>query len=238
MKHLTKLLFVLILTAMITPQSWGKVYIIDASHSSVSFKIKHLFSKIRGSFDEFSGTFSFDPSKPTLSTTNIDIKAQSINTKVTKRDDHLRAEDFFHVKKFPNLKFTSTKYEVIKKPKKQGGRHKARMHGLLALRGVTKEVILDVSYNGIGKDPWGNTAISFEATGKINRKDFGLAWNKAVETGGFLVGNEVEIEILVEANPQPEKPTLPVKTKQPKKTTPSVKTKVPVNKLPDKANLN
>lgn len=180
-------------------------YQIDPEHSSVSFKVSHLLTKVRGTFDQYSGVFSFDPQNPKNNTAKVTIQATSINTKVEKRDKHLRSEDFFNVEKFPVLTFTGTKYVSEKSAKgKQGTQdapQNAKLHGTLTLHGVSKPIVLDVIFNGHSQDPWGNKSVSFEAVGKINRKDFGLTWNKKLDKGGWLVGDEVELEILVEANP-------------------------------------
>lgn len=170
-------------------------YVLDTAHTSVGFQIRHLAGKVRGSFNTFQGSFSFDPAKPEASTGSFVIDTASIDTNQPKRDAHLRSTDFFEVEKFPKMTY------VVKGVKKQGADYV--IDGDLTIRDVTKRVPLTVEYLGQLKDPWGNVATSFDATAKIDRKDFGLTWNKALEAGGFLVGDEVLIEIHVEANPKP-----------------------------------
>ncbi len=168
-------------------------YVIDTAHSDVSFQVRHLASKVRGSFNTFDGSFSFDPAKPEKAAGKIVIKTESIDTNHKKRDAHLRSADFFEVEKHPEMTY------VIKGGKKQGDKYV--LTGDLTMRGVTKSVPLTVTYLGEQTDPWGNKASAFNASTKINRKDFGLNWNKALEAGGFLVGDDIEIEINLEANP-------------------------------------
>ena len=166
-------------------------YTIDPDHSAVSFKIRHLFSNVQGTFNQFEGTIDYEPGKPENWKTQAVIQAASIDTRVEPRDKHLRSKDFFEVEAYPTLKFISTKVTGVTP---QG----AKLHGDLTIHGVTKPVVLDLVIHGVGKDPWGNTRAGFTATTQINRKEFGLTWNKAVETGGFLVGDEVEITLEVE----------------------------------------
>jgi len=167
-------------------------YDIDTDHSSVSFAIKHLVvSKVRGSFDKFRGTFDYEPGKSDAWKAIAVIQAASVNTNVKKRDDHLRSADFFDAKKFPTITFKSTR---ITDASDEG----AKMEGTLTIRGVSKPVVLDVEFGGMTTDPWGNKKIGFSARGKLNRKDFGLTWNKTLESGGLLVGEDVEIVVDVE----------------------------------------
>ena len=166
-------------------------YTIDRDHTTVGFKIRHLFSNVRGTFDEFEGALEYEPGKPEQWKVTATVQAASINTNVEARDKHLRSSDFFDVEKFSTLTFKSTKVEEATK---EGG----KLHGLLAIHGVEKPVVLDLKINGVGKDPWGNVRAGFSATAKINRKDFGITWNEALETGGVLLGEEVEINLEVE----------------------------------------
>jgi polyisoprenoid-binding protein YceI len=166
-------------------------YDVDASHSNVDFKIRHMMSKVNGNFGKFSGTFSFDAKKPEAAKGTFTVEATSINTNNEKRDGHLKGEDFFNVGKFPTLTFSTTGF-------KKAGKAFA-MKGDLTLLGVTKPVTFNVEYLGAGKDPWGNSKAGFSATGKINRKDFGMVWNKALDAGGVLLGEEVEITLNIEA---------------------------------------
>jgi polyisoprenoid-binding protein YceI len=167
-------------------------YDIDKSHSRVGFKISHLtISNVLGTFDDFSGSFLFDPDNVEKSETSVKIDVASVNTANKKRDDHLRNPDFFEVTKFPAMSFVSTKVQ------KKDSTHFTVM-GNLTIRNETKAVALDVTYKGSVMDPWGNQRAGFMATTTLNRKDFGLTWNKTLDNGGLVVGDEVMIEIEVE----------------------------------------
>lgn len=176
-------------------------YAIDTAHSTVGFKVPHLMiSSVQGRFDKFEGTFSFDDKTGKLENLNAKIDLDTINTNDPKRDAHLKNEDFFGVRSKDNklveakrwMTFTATKVDIkSKKPN--------TVTGNLSLNGVTKPVTLKVTYKGTATDPWGNTRIGFEATAKLNRKDYGIIWNKALEAGGVLVGEEVAIIIDGEA---------------------------------------
>jgi polyisoprenoid-binding protein YceI len=166
-------------------------YDVDASHSNVDFKIRHMMSKVNGNFGKFTGTFSFDAKKPEAAKGVFTVEAASINTNNEKRDGHLKGDDFFNVGKIPTLTFNTTGF-------KKAGKGFS-MSGDLTMLGVTKPVTFNVEYLGAGKDPWGNSKAGFSATGKINRKDFGMVWNKALDAGGVLLGEEVEITLNIEA---------------------------------------
>ncbi len=187
-----------LLSIFILNQSvWAAVYEIDKEHSQVGFKVRHLLSNVNGTFDEFDGKISYEPGKPETWKAEATIQAASLNTKVKERDKHLRSADFFDVEKYPTLTFKSTKITSLSETT-------ATMEGLLSLHGIEKPVTLDVQIHGVGKDPWGNVKAGFTATTKINRKDFGLNWNQALETGGVLVGDDIEITLEVEANQKEE----------------------------------
>ncbi|MBI3251950.1 MAG: polyisoprenoid-binding protein [Candidatus Omnitrophica bacterium] len=164
---------------------------VDPDHTTVSFKIRHLFSQVQGEFTEFEGAFDYDAAKPEAWKANGTIKAASINTRVPERDKHLRSADFFDAEKFPTITFKSAKFTDVT------AEH-AKMEGALAIHGVEKPVTLDVEIHGVGKDPWGNVRAGFTAKTTIDRRDFGLKWNEALETGKFLVGDEVVITLEVE----------------------------------------
>ncbi len=185
--------FILLITCFVGLSSASAAhYEIDKDHTTVGFTIRHLvISKVKGTFDKFNGSFEFDPKNSASWNANTTIEAASINTAVTKRDEHLRSPDFFDVQKFPTISFTTGKV-------KSSNGKTAKVEGTLTMHGVTKPVVLDVEIGGTTKDPWGNSRAAFSAKTKINRKDFGLNWNKALETGGLLVGEEVEINIEVE----------------------------------------
>jgi polyisoprenoid-binding protein YceI len=166
---------------------------IDTSHSGAHFTVRHMVvSKVRGAFERWQGTLQFDEQHPEASKVSVQIEAASINTREPKRDEHLRSPDFFDVARYPTLNFESTKVEKV-----EG--HSYRVTGDLTIHGVTKQVVLDADYLGAGKDPWGNDRVGFEASTSINRKDFGLSWNQALEAGGVLVGDKIEISLDVEA---------------------------------------
>ena len=171
-----------------TTQKWT----FDNSHSQVGFSVRHMmFAKVRGTFDDWSGTLSFDPADPAGSKVTASIEAASINTRNEQRDHHLRSGDFFDAENFPALEFESTSWE-----KTPAG---YRVHGDLTIRGTTKRVALEVDDNGVGIDPWGNTRIGLTGQTTIHRKEFGLNWNQALEAGGVLVGDEVTIDLEIQA---------------------------------------
>ena len=167
-------------------------YQIDSSHSSVGFSIKHMMiAKVHGAFEKLSGTLEYDAANPSAAKLEVTIESSSINTHEAQRDTHLKSADFFDVEKFPTLTFKSTKIE--------GSHGELKVTGDLTIRGVTKQVVLDVEGpTDELKDPWGNFKIGASATTKIKRKDFGLTWNAALEAGGILVGEDVAISLDVQ----------------------------------------
>ncbi|MFV9506071.1 MAG: YceI family protein [Oscillochloridaceae bacterium umkhey_bin13] len=167
-------------------------WVIDNSHSSIEFIVRHMMiAKVHGSFQEFTGTVEFDEQNPSNSSVNVQIEAGSINTRDAKRDGHLTSPDFLDTANHPHLSFVSKRVEVV------DGEH-GKIIGDLTIRGVTREVVLETTYNGQAKSPWGTTSAGFNASTTINRKDWGLNWNVALETGGVLVGEEVTIAIELE----------------------------------------
>jgi polyisoprenoid-binding protein YceI len=146
---------------------------------------------VKGTFDDVSGTINFDEKNVGKSSVDVKIMTTSVDTRTAKRDEHLRSADFFDVTKYPEMTFVSKK--II------GSGKKFKVEGDLSMHGVTKPVTLAVEYLGASKDPWGNMRAGFSATTKINRKDYGLTWNKALETGGVLIGDDVEVNIDIEA---------------------------------------
>lgn len=180
------------LAFLLIGSGWAAEYQIDPQHSQVIFKIKHLgISTVTGRFEKLSGAFEFDAKSPKAAKAQTVIEATSINTDVPKRDEHLRGADFFNVEKFPKITFVSKGIT----PVKNGA---FTVNGDLTMHGVTRPVVLNAELGGIIKDPWGNERAAFTATTTVNRKDFGLTWNKAMETGGLLVGEEVKIFLEVE----------------------------------------
>lgn len=167
-------------------------YTIDAAHSSINFAVRHMVvAKTRGRFTKFSGSFAYDAADPSRSSVSVNIDVASIDTHEPQRDGHLKSPDFFDAENHKELTFKSKRVE--------GSGSELRVTGDLTIRGVTHEVTLDVEHHGGGKDPWGNERIGFSAKTSINRKDYGLSWNQALETGGLLVGEKVEIELDIEA---------------------------------------
>ncbi len=175
-----------------TAPSIARAFQIDKGHSEVTFQVRHLLSKVRGRFSEFSGTINFNGEQPEDSSVSLSIQANSIDTNQSDRDAHLKSSDFFAAGEFPALTFESSSI-------KAAGGDAYEVAGTLTIRGVAKAIVLPVSYLGSAKDPWGNEKLAFEAETTINRKDFGLNWNAALETGGFLVGDEVRISVTVQA---------------------------------------
>lgn len=169
------------------------MYKVDPDHTSVTFQVRHLFSRVQGRFDRFEGQIAFDPKNPAAVKVTGTIDVSSINTNVAERDKHLRAKDFFDVDAHPTITFVSTGASDV-----DAAAHTAKLAGNLTIHGVTKPVVLDVAYLGEGTDPWGNRRAGFSAKTTINRTDFGLSWNKALETGGVLVGEEITIAIEAE----------------------------------------
>ena len=173
--------------------AFASTWTIDPDHSNIGFKVRHLMvSNVKGSFDKHTGTVEINDKDITKSKVEVSIDTNSINTNVQKRDDHLRSADFFNVAKFPTMTFVSKKIA-------QAGKDKLKVTGDLTLHGVTKVVVLDVEGpSKESKDPWGSLRKGATATTKINRKDFGLVWNKALETGGVVVGDEITITLEIE----------------------------------------
>jgi polyisoprenoid-binding protein YceI len=173
---------------------------IDPSHSEVTFTVRHMMiSNVRGRFENFTGVVEFDEQNLPLSRVEVQIDADSISTRDAQRDGHLKAPDFLDAENYPYLTFKSSQVEAT------DAKH-GRVYGDLTIRDITRPVVLEVQYNGQAVSPWGMTSAGFSATTKINRKDWGLTWNQALETGGVLVGEEIkiniEVEIIKEAQPE------------------------------------
>lgn len=166
---------------------------IDPAHTTVEFSVRHMMvTTVRGSFQKVSGTLNFDPDNPANSSVEVTIDAASIDTRVDDRDNHLRSPDFLDVANHPTITFKSNKIEVT-------GGESGKIYGDLTIRGVTRPVIINAEYLGQNKSPYGMTVVGFTGTTKINREDWGLTWNVALETGGVLVGKEINISLDVEA---------------------------------------
>ena len=172
-----------------TTNNWN----LDTVHSGINFSVRHMVvSKVRGRFAKFTGNVTLDESDLTRSTVEATIDTSSIDTGTAQRDEHLRSADFFDVEHFPQIKFRGTGIEKL-------GEERYRLTGQLTIRDVSREIALDVEYGGRGKDPWGNERVGFTAKGSLDRKDFGLKWNQALETGGVLVSDRVELELELQA---------------------------------------
>jgi len=173
---------------MATKTTW----VIDPSHSEIAFKVKHLMiSNVKGSFGEFSGQVLTDGDDFSTAEISFQINPASINTGVADRDGHLKSADFFDVENFTEITFTSGKLA-------ETGAGEFALTGNLSIKGVSQPVKLEVEFGGLMTDPWGNEKAGFTLTGKLNRKDFGLTWNAALEAGGVLVGEEIKLNIDVE----------------------------------------
>jgi len=170
----------------------SRTFTIDKTHSEVTFQVRHLVTRVRGHFTGFDGTVQFDEAHPEQSSLTFTINAASIDTGATDRDAHLRSDDFFAVEKFPAITFTTSTVT----PRGAG---LFDIEGTLTIRGTAKRLTVPVAYLGTAKDPWGNARIGFEGEVTVNRKDFGLNWNAALETGGFLVGDDVKISVSLQA---------------------------------------
>lgn len=166
----------------------ASVWKIDADHSNVGFKVRHMMvTNVQGHFAKYDGTVDIDDKDITKSKIQVVIDTASIDTNVVKRDEHLRSADFFDVTRYPTMTFVSKK--IVK-----DGKERLRAHGDLTLHGVTREVVLDIEGpTAAYKDPWGNIKRGATASTKINRKDFGLLWNAAIKGGGVIVGDDVNI---------------------------------------------
>jgi len=165
---------------------------IDPAHSNVEFAVKHLMiSTVKGLFTDVEGEIVIVEGDPSKSSVSATLKAASIDTRTGQRDDHLRSADFLDAANFPEITFKSTRIS--------GDESEFEVVGNLTIRGVTRPITLDVTNEGAGKDPWGGDRIAFSATAKLDRRDFGLTWNQAIEAGGVLVGNDVKISIDVQA---------------------------------------
>ncbi len=172
--------------------SYAATYKVDPDHSSVSFKVRHLISNTTGVFKKFEGTIEFEPGKPETWSAQGTIDVDSIDTGVEKRDAHLKNKDFFEVEAYPKIAFKTTK--VL-----ESTTDTAKVEGLMTMHGVEKPIVLDVKMLGTMKDPWGNTRAAFTVTTTINRKDFGIVYNQAMETGGVMLGEEVPVTLEIEA---------------------------------------
>jgi polyisoprenoid-binding protein YceI len=167
-------------------------FTIDPAHTSVTFKVRHLLTKVEGTFRDVSGTITGDPKDPAHASVEFFIKAASIDTRNDQRDKHLRSADFFDVEKYPEITFKSTK--IVAK-----GGDLYDVVGRFTMHGVTKEITVPVTFAGTIKDPWGGIRAGFSVALTLNRKDYGINWNKTLDQGGLMLGDDVEISVEVEA---------------------------------------
>lgn len=179
------------------PAAAADTFLVDKVHSDVSYQVRHILTKSRGRFTDFEGTFSLDTAKPEASTAAFAIKVASVDSGDVKRDAHLKSEDFFWAEKNAEITFKSTSI-------KSTGKDKYDVTGSFTMRGVTKVITLPVTFLGYGKDPWGNEKAGFETQVTLNRKDYGIVWNKALDTGGAILGDEVTVSINLELNKKKE----------------------------------
>jgi polyisoprenoid-binding protein YceI len=171
----------------LTADTWT----IDKGHSDATFQIRHMMSRVRGHFNDYSGTVVADPAKPETASVEFTLKTASIDTDSETRDKDLRGANFFEAEKFPEITFKSTRV-------KSTGKDKYDVTGTLSMHGVSKEVTIPVQFLGFGKDPWGNEKAGFSTDFTLNRKDYGIVWNKTLDTGGALLGDEVSVSINLE----------------------------------------
>jgi len=175
------------------PTSLTGTYVIDPTHSRIGFVARHaMVTKVRGSFNEFEGSGYFDAEDPTKSRATLSITASSIDTRNADRDAHLRSNDFFDMETYPTITFTSTAVDAI-------DAENYRVTGDLTIKGTTKPVTIDFEYTGTAVDPYGNTRLGFDGRATVNRKDWGVNWNAALEAGGVLVSEKVTLEFEVSA---------------------------------------
>lgn len=171
-----------------------KTWSIDPAHSEVTFTVRHMVvAKVRGAFKKVSGTIEVDPENPAGGRAIVKVDTASIDTRDEKRDAHLRSPDFFDAPNHPEIVFEGTSVE--------GSGKKLKLHGNLQMRGVTKPIVLDVENLGTAKDPWGVERALFHAETKLNRKEWGLNWNQVLEAGGFLVGEDIHVDVEVQLVP-------------------------------------
>jgi len=191
MKRLLSLSAALLLAVVVGSAASADTYNVDKSHSAAEFKVKHMFSKVAGKFTDFSGTINWDKADVAKSSVVFTLKSASINTASEKRDAHLRTDEFFGADTCPDITFKSSKIAATAKDA-------FSVTGTLNMHCIDKEITLPVKFLGEGKDPWGGTTAGFETSVVLNRKDFKMNWNKNLDDGGFLLGDDVEVSINLE----------------------------------------
>lgn len=168
-------------------------YTVDKAHSEVGFRVRHFVSKVSGRFDDFSGAISIVPGKPAASSVEFAIRSSSINTNVEARDKHLKSADFFDAEKYPEITFKSTRIAAVDEDT-------FNVTGIFTMHGTARELTIPVDFGGFIKDQRGTEKAGFSLTTKLNRKDYGILWNQTLDTGGMMLGDDVEITINIEAN--------------------------------------
>ena len=168
-----------------------ETYAVDKVHSQVTFQVRHMLSRTRGRFTDFDGAIHLDREHPEASSVEFRVRAASIDTDNAQRDEHLRSGDFFSAEEYPEVIFRSERVNVVAKDRYE-------VTGTLSMRGVQKRIVLPVTFLGTATDPWGNVKAGFATEAVLNRKDFGMVWNAALDNGGFLLGDEVTVTIELE----------------------------------------
>ena len=174
-----------------TPEPGTQTFVIDSDHSDVGFSVRHMLSRTRGRFARFSGQIQLDREQPERSSIVFEVDPASIDTRQPDRDAHLKSGDFFDVERFPVVRFASQRISKL-------GIDRFRVEGTLDLRGILKPMTLEVTYHGVAKDPWGNERAGFATEAVINRKEFGMIWNAALDNGGLILGDDVTLAIDLE----------------------------------------
>jgi polyisoprenoid-binding protein YceI len=199
-----KFAFATLLTFIALSAFAGDVYLADKNHSEARFEIRHLMSKVSGKFSDVAATINIDQANPAASTVEFSMKTASVNTGNEGRDGHLRKPDFFDSEKFPEATFKSTEVKAT------SNKNVYQVTGDLTMRGVTKRVTLPVEFLGFGKDPGGNMRAGFSVKTTLNRKDYGINWNRSLDEGGFLLADDVDVTVNIEAmKKKPEAPPAP-----------------------------
>jgi len=193
MKQFRSIFVLLISLATLPLFAATETFTVDKNHSAAEFKIRHMMSSVGGKFSDFAGTIQADRANPANSSVEFTIQTASIDTATPDRDKHLRSADFFDAEKYPTITFKSTKITPTK------DKETFNVTGDFTMHGVTKRITIPVVFLGIAKDPWGNDRAGFELNTTINRKDYGINWNKALDQGGYLLQDEVKIAINLEA---------------------------------------
>jgi len=189
-----KRLFILTLAVLISAGAFAAdSFVIDKNHSEAIFQVRHMVSRVSGRFDDFGGTINVDRANPSVSSVEFTIKAPSIDTGVADRDKHLRSADFFDAEKYPEISFKSTSI------KPSGKKDVYDVTGAFTMHGVSKTITLPVEFLGFIKDPRGNERAGFSAHTTLNRKDYGIIWNRALDNGGTLLSDDVDVTVNIEA---------------------------------------